>query len=87
MTLSDFEKVCRVADKIGIKTVAEMGDYAERMGLTVEQFAQEVNENVLINGIPATNGDIAELDHRLRLGIEKVYAKCYNGTIHYTVKF
>ena len=38
---------------------------------------------VYINGILATTQDLAELEHNLRLGYERAFAKCCNGFIYY----
>ena len=38
---------------------------------------------IYINGIIATAEDIAELERRMRLGLEKVFGKCYKGIIYY----
>lgn len=39
--------------------------------------------HIYINGILATNKDLQELERRLRLGQEKAFAKCIDGTIFY----
>lgn len=41
---------------------------------------------VYINGIVATKADIAELERRLRLGVERAFGKCHKGFIYIKTK-
>ena len=36
----------------------------------------------VINGIIASKQDIAELERRLRLGLETAFGRCYKGIIY-----
>lgn len=53
----------------------------------LDKFAALCHElkssKIYINGILATKEDLAELERKLRLGIEYATAQCHNDAIYY----
>ena len=78
MKINEFKVFANICEFAGVHT---MGDYK---ALIKNQSKTYNEQNVCINGVPATAYEIAALELRLRLGIERATARCYNGCIYYT---
>lgn len=62
MTLTYFNSLHALCKALGLKTLAEVKDYANGNGIIFQ------NEPICINGIKATDEDLAELIKRIILG-------------------
>lgn len=56
--------------------------FLEKISISIEVVRCH-NLTITINGIQASEEDLAELERRSKLGEVQVFAKCQNGIINY----